>query len=139
MKPMDWLRRRPDGFWVTVVILGALVAGAVLAIVATQHPGFRDWLIADESGSTTIRNIGLLVGAIIAMVLAVWRSRVAGRQAATAERGLLNERYQKGAEMLGSDVLAVRIGGIYGLLHLGKRTSATVPRPSHAPVLLVRT
>ena len=49
------------------------------------------------------------------MVLAVWRSRVAGRQAATAESGLLNDRFQKGAEMLGSKVLAVRIGGIYGL------------------------
>ena len=118
MKPTDWLRRRSDGFWVTVVILAALVAGAVLAIVAIQHPGFRDWLIADESGSTTIRNIGLLIAAAIAMVLAVWRSRVAGRQAATAERGLLNDRFQKGAEMLGSEVLAVRIGGIYGLLHL---------------------
>ncbi len=118
MKPMDWLRRRPDGFWVTVVILAALVAGAVLAIVAIQRPGFRNWLIADESGSTTIRNIGLLIAAAIAMVLAVWRSRVAGRQAATAERGLLNERYQKGAEMLGSDVLTVRLGGIHALLNL---------------------
>ena len=96
MKPMDWLRRRSDGFWVTVVILAALVAGAVLAIVASQRPGFRNWLIADESGSTTIRNIGLLVGGVVAIALAVWRSRVAGRQAATAERGLLNERYQKG-------------------------------------------
>ena len=43
---------------------------------------------------------------------------IAQQQAATAERGLLNERYQRGAEMLGSDVLAVRMGGIYALQRL---------------------
>ena len=112
MKPMDWLRRRPDGFWVAVIILAVLAVGVVLSWK------YWDWLRAGETGSTTIRNIGLLVGAFIAMVLAVWRSLVAGRQAATAERGLLNDRFQKGAEMLGSEVLAVRIGGIYGLIHL---------------------
>ena len=114
MNPLDWLRRRPEGFWVTVIISPCWRCELLLTWV------YWDWLRAGESGSTTIRNVGLLIGAIIAMVLAVWRSRVAGRQAATAERGLLNDRFQKGAEMLGSDVLAVRIGGIYGLTHLAR-------------------
>ena len=113
-------RRRYDGFWVTVVVFAALAACAVLAIVAIQRPGFREWLISDESGSATIRNIGLLVGGIVAIALAVWRSRVSERQAATAERGLLNERYQQGAEMLGSKVLAVRIGGVHALHSLAR-------------------
>ena len=95
---------------------------------------FWDWLRDGESGSSTIRNIGLLVGGVVAIAFAVWRSRVAERQAATAqhqaeialqqaataERGLLNERYQKGAEMLGSDVLSVRLGGIYALRRLAE-------------------
>ena len=38
----------------------------------------------------------------------------------TAQEGLLNERYQKGAEMLGSPVLAVRMGGIYALQQLAQ-------------------
>ncbi len=112
MKPTDWLRRRPEGFWVAVIILVTLAVGTVLSWV------FWDWLREGESGSSTVRSVGLIIGAVVAMVLAVWRSRVAGRQAATAESGLLNDRFQKGAEMLGSEVLAVRIGGIYGLLHL---------------------
>ena len=33
MKPMDWLRRRPEGFWVTVIILAVLAVGAVLTWV----------------------------------------------------------------------------------------------------------
>lgn len=74
-----------------------------------------------ESLSTTIRNIALVIGGGAAILLAVWRSRVAERQAATSQQGLLNERYQKGAEMLGSSVLAVRLGGIYELQGLAKQ------------------
>ena len=59
-----------------------------------------------ETNSTTLRNIGLVVAGLIALPLAVWRSTVAHRQAEIAQRGLLNERYQKGAEMLGNDVLS---------------------------------
>ena len=87
-----------------------------------------------ESASTTIRNLGLLVAAPFALWFAYWRARVADRQskaaqeqvatlqrqAETAQRGLLNERYQKGAEMLGSGVLSVRLGGIYALARLAR-------------------
>ena len=41
-------------------------------------------------------------------------------QAETAQRSLLNERYQKGAEMMGSKVLSVRLGGIYALARLAR-------------------
>ena len=80
-----------------------------------------------ESGSTTIRNVGLVIGGGIAIGLAWWRSIVADRQARssqqqaeTSQRGLLNERYQKGAEMLGSKMLSVRLGGIYALQRLSE-------------------
>ncbi len=91
---------------------------------------------------------GLLIGGVIALGVASWRAwsadqqanaardqvdtalqqvmtaqqqvRSAQRQADTAYQGLLNERYQKGAEMLGSDVLAVRLAGIYALGQLGR-------------------
>ena len=66
-----------------------------------------------ESGSTTIRNIGLLAGGGIA----IW---VAYRRSVISQLGLLNERYQKGAEMLGSGVLSVRLGGIYALHRLAE-------------------
>ena len=88
---------------------------------------FWDSWRGEESGSTAIRNLVLVLAAIAALPLAIWRSKVAERQAATAQRqsetaqrGLLNERYQKGAEMLGSKVLAVRLGGIYALARLAR-------------------
>ena len=80
-----------------------------------------------DSLSTIIRNLALVIGGAIAILLAVWRSMVAERQAAaaqdqaeTAQHSFLNERYQRGAEMLGSKVLSVRLGGIYALGRLAE-------------------
>ena len=89
----------------------------VAAYLSYTH---RCWLNAGESGSTTVRNIGLVVAAVIALPIAIWRSVVAERQVKTAQRSLMNERYQKGAEMLGSQVLAVRLGGINALGDLAR-------------------
>ena len=55
------------------------------------------------------------------MPLAIWRSKVAESQAKTAQQALLNERYQTAAEMLGNDVVTVRLGGIFALQELGRR------------------
>ena len=96
---------------------------------------FWDWLRMVpqdyESGTATVRNLGLLVTAIIALPLGIWRSFVAHRQAETAQQGLLNERYQKGAEMLGSEVLSVRLGGIYALARLAEEH----PEQYHVPII----
>ena len=105
------------------------------------------WIVS-SAGLEAIRDFGLLIAAIIAFPLGFWRSRVAERQASaaqqqvsatqqqlrtaqhqadaaqrqadTAQQNLLNERYQKGAEMLGSEALAVRLGGIYALQRLAE-------------------
>ena len=95
---------------------------------------FWGWLHPEAStgvsNSETLRNVGLLVGGLLAFVFAGWRAWVAEqqataarRQAQTAERGLLNDRYQKAVEMLGSNVLAVRLGGIYTLQDLAEQYS----------------
>ena len=86
-----------------------------------------------ESASTTIRNGGLVLGGIVAVMLAMWRSLVAERQAGatlsqasaaflqaktaerqstTALRNFLNERYEQGSSKLGSDDPTVRMEGI---------------------------
>ena len=79
------------------------------------------------SNSETLSNVGLLVGGLLAFVFALWRAWVAAKQADAAQRqsetgrlSLLNERYQRSAEMLGSSVLAVRIGAIHALERLAE-------------------
>ena len=104
-----------DGFWWIAGVVAVLAIGCLFSWVY-----WEDLRGENESLSTTIRNLGLIIGGVIAIILAVWRSRVAERQVAAAEGSLLNERYQKGAEMLGSPVLSVRLGGIYALSRLAE-------------------
>lgn len=79
------------------------------------------WVVS-PADLTLIRDYGLLIAATIAFPLGFWRSRVAERQADatrrqanTAQQSLLSERYRQGAEMLGHDLMSVRLGGIYTL------------------------
>ena len=122
MKLADWIRRLGLRVDVSGSAWPWIVAWAVFLLVAASVVwiNFPYWLSDNKSGSTTIRNIFLVVAALIARPLAVWRSKVAERQANAAQKksqiaqvGPLNERYQKGAEMLGSDVLSVRVGAYY--------------------------
>ena len=108
-------------------LLGGLGVALILVLVVVfswvgwiSWRGVWKWLSGDESGSTTIRNLGLVIGGFIAIWLTLRRIRAADRQAQTAQRGLMNERYQKATEMLGSDVLSVRLGGIYALQRLAE-------------------
>ena len=132
MNSLDWIRNlrlsfgflKSGRFWLTVLAFVGVLC-VVLSIV------FWEWLVNDfwswlgtkpagreESNSATLRNVGLVIAAVVALPLAIWRSVIGSRQADTAERGLMNERYQKGAEMLESEFLSVRLGGIYALQQL---------------------
>ncbi len=91
----------------------------LLVVVTLVWIIFPEWLTGGESASTTIRNLGLIIAAMVGLPLAVWRSLIAERQAETAQHNLLNERFHKGAEMLGHPQLrSVRLGGIYALARL---------------------
>ena len=118
---------KKGGFWWIALVLSTL--GVCGYLTLTYWPYLHD---GNDSLSSTIRNVSLVIGGIIAMELALWRSIVSERQttvsqqqAETAQRDLLNQQFQKGAEMLGSSVLSVRLGGIYALRHLG------VEHPEH--------
>ena len=116
----SWINAVPAWSWITIWVVLVVIAVSVISIMCW------DWLSSESNGST-IRNIVLGAAAIIALPLAIWRSKVAERQAATAQRqsetaqrGLLNERHRKGVDMLGSEKLTVRLGGIYALAWLAR-------------------
>lgn len=112
--------RIPLPWWIAAWTM-ILIVAATTAWVACPA-----WLSGGESGSTTLRNLGLMLAAAIGLPLAIWRSIVAERQtdaayrqSDTAMQMLLNDRFQKAAEMLGNaDVGSVRIGGIHTLTRI---------------------
>ena len=132
---MQFVRR----WWAPLSAIFFVVIGACL----TVH--YWDWLHVElpngrQDRSATIRNVGLVVAAPVALVLAVWRSIIAQEQAGiaqeqveTARRSLRGERFQKAAEMLVSDFLPTRLGGIHGLCQLAR----DYPKEFHIQVILL--
>lgn len=106
--------------FVLVVWLSLALAGGVTDTALSAW----SWLRGTDSNATTLRNVLLGIGGPLAVVMAWWRSSV-------SQRTLLNERYQKGAEMLGSAMMAVRLGGVYALGELAREH----PKIYHVQVL----
>ena len=131
MKLLGWLR----SIWKWIVC-NKFYVGAVAVMTALSGAVWWseewlwmvwwswEWLATEpcgmESRSTTARNVGILFFGLIAIGFGIWRGVVANRQARTSQRGLLNQRYQKGVDMLGSKDLAARLGGIYALQDLAE-------------------
>lgn len=155
---------KSGSFWFIVLAVLFLVAGIVVSKEwwGWLHPE----LSTTVSNSETLRNVGLLIGGVLAFIFAGWRAWVAERQAnasqlqaetaqrqieivqaqvevsqnqitiaqsqaETAQLSLLNERYQRGAEMLGDGNLVVRMGGIGAL----KRLADKHPEHYHIQVM----
>ena len=121
--------RKNGRFFTSVSALAVLV----ISVWATIY--YWNWLGSAPSGresySTTLRNVGLVFGGVLALALAFWRSKVADRQANTAQHDLLEQRYQKGLEMLGKTTLSERVGAVHEL----QRLSEEHPKQYHVPVM----
>ena len=115
------------GCWIVIAVTVPLSSATGLIIAGMLSEEFQCWLIGNESGSATIRNVGLIIVALTAFPLAIWRGIIADKQSAATHRqadmaqlGLRNERYQRGADMLGNKELSIRLGGIYALQRLAE-------------------
>ena len=108
------LAMRQYGAPLTAVILSIL--GIYLAIDNWC------WLTGNgtESPSATVRNAALAIAAPVTLLLAVWRSYVAHRQAEIAQRSLHDERYRTAVGMLEVEQLFVRLGAIDTLVQLAR-------------------
>ena len=90
-----------------------VVTGSVMVILSL--------LFWDDLG--VLRNLVLIWGTPLAILLAVWRSIVAQKQVEATQAGLLAARYQRAVEMLGSEKDFIRIGGIHTLRDLAREHS----------------
>lgn len=102
---------------------GQVIALTAAVLVAGSGIAWRLWGWLQrgdgaESNGETLRNVSIMLGAMVAFVLAIWRSRIAEQEAKTAQQTLSNERYQKGLDMLMSPTLTARRSGVFILDHL---------------------
>ena len=98
-----------------ITSIGIWFAASLLVISIALAFCYWGWLSEGESAGSTLRNVAVIVAGLIALPLAIARILVVGDQADTADRSLANDRYQRGAEMLGHNEAIVRIGGIDAL------------------------
>lgn len=117
-----------------------LIVGILLVLLHYGLPYILDDVL--KKYDHTLQDLLLLfVGfpmSIIALALTARRSdaawqqaQVAIKQSETSERGLLSDRYQKGAEMLGAEKITTRMGGIYALGILAREH----PEEYHAQIM----
>ena len=80
------------------------------------------WLTGNGNASpgSTVRNAALAIAVPVTLILALWRSGVAQRQAETAHRSLHDEMYRAAVGMLEHRQLYIRLGGIDTLLQLAR-------------------
>ncbi|MCY3571487.1 MAG: pentapeptide repeat-containing protein [Chloroflexi bacterium] len=122
-----WFRERTDYSGTKWFVLSVLL---VLGLAAIFSPLFWNELSGSgtenpDSISSTIRNVVLTVGAVLALPLAFWRGVVAENQVAATQRSveaaheaISNQRFQAAAQMLGHDLSAVRLGAVHTLAQL---------------------
>lgn len=103
--------------------MGVKIVLAIVVLYILTAVGVSWWLwgylhAQDYPPSETIRNLVLSWGGLLAIGLAAWRSMVAQKQVEATQAGLLSARYQRAVEMLGNNLLPIRLGGIHALLNI---------------------
>lgn len=115
------------GIAVAIVAVGPILSAFLAHSLAiylqefgTKPANFIEHVQNAKAGNpySDLRNIGLVLLGLIGMPLALWRSVIAFQQHHLSERGFIIDRYQKGAQMLESNELSVRIAGVYALREL---------------------
>ena len=100
----------------------------IVSVIATVS--YWGCLSAGETFGSTLRNVAVIIAGLVALPLAIARILVVGDQADTADRSLANDRYQRGAEMLGHNNETVRIGGIDALREVAQQYPDQYVRPA---------
>ena len=112
-----------------ITVVGITLALGLLLISIVLAYCYWDCLSAGDSFGSTLRNVAVIVAGLVALPLAITRILVVGGQADTADRSLANDRYQRGAEMLGHEQEMVRIGGIDALREVAQQYPDLYVRP----------
>ena len=108
--PERWLRRG-------LALAESQLAVIALCLVAAAISVAVVWW----DSSDAVRNFALIVAGAVGFPLVIWRARVADRQAGTAEKALLDTRFDRAVQMIESRLPTVRDAGRARIAEIGKR------------------
>ena len=110
--------QRPPVWLVAVLLVSVLIS--VLAVAVVFWDGFSTGINRLDDRADVVRNLGLVVGGIVALAIAIWRSKAAQDQVTVSERGRLDRRFRSGVELLSEKEVVSRLAGIRMLEQLAK-------------------
>lgn len=126
LRDTAWRKAREPGlWWITLAVIVFAIEIGLSWIYWSELRG------ETESLSTTLRNVGIVIGGSIAIIFAIWRSTVSERQSQIALLAMPQERYSTAAQALGSEELLVRLAQIHAL----ERLAQDHPDEYHVQVL----
>lgn len=137
---------RKNAFWrICFLALASTMAISILLLVLNANARELVLLFSAQMYAGVVNNNAVLVRNLVftfatpaGVILATWRmivlnrqSEIASRQAAAAEGGHRDGRFEKGAEMMSADEITSRIGGIVAL----ERLATNHPDEYHVPCM----
>jgi len=89
-------------------------------------------LLALEIGyaADRIDKFGLMIGGLAGLILAAQRTKTAQRTAENAEQGQITDRFSKAVELLSSENVTTRVGGIYALKRIAEDSASRDHEPA---------
>ncbi len=116
-----WRRVKPYLLWGLAGV--GVLAGLILVLIYVpkiQVPtGY--WLnpkVIFDMENEARRTLAYIIGGLlvfIGIILTFWQIRILGKQVQVAQEGQITERFTRAIEQLGSQEMAIRLGGIYAL------------------------
>lgn len=105
--------------WLIAVIVASVLVSALAVVVVFSDDVLTGIELAKDRADI-VRNLGLVVGGIVALGIAIWRSKAAQDQVAVSERDRLDRRFRSGVELLSGKEVVSRLAGIRMLGQLAK-------------------
>ena len=102
------------------MLLLIVLSFAFYYMAQTTWLSFEFWNEGEKSKSVVMRNLGLILAAIVGLFIAIFRGIIAHRNNAIAEKTQVTTAFTAAIAQLGNEGLSIRLGGIYALGQIGQ-------------------
>ena len=113
---------------IALTLVATIIVALFLIDITAPYRDWAYWQLEVDGKATKseiVRNLGLLVAAVLALIVGIWRAwsadrqtKISNDQARLSERGLFTDRFSRAVENVSSRDLAIRLGGVDALCRM---------------------